>query len=71
MRTHRSADDLFGRIANFNALRVAAAKAMRRRRFMFAVSSIGPGASNMVTAAAVAVGIAAPGAAARHRTSRR
>jgi hypothetical protein len=32
MRTHRSADDLFGRIANFNALRVAAAKAMRGKR---------------------------------------
>jgi 3D-(3,5/4)-trihydroxycyclohexane-1,2-dione acylhydrolase (decyclizing) len=30
------------------------AKAMKRRRFMFAVSSIGPGATNMVTAAAVA-----------------
>jgi 3D-(3,5/4)-trihydroxycyclohexane-1,2-dione acylhydrolase (decyclizing) len=30
------------------------AKAMRRRRFMFALSSIGPGATNMVTAAAVA-----------------
>ena len=33
---------------------VAYAKAMRRRRFMFATSSIGPGATNMVTAAAVA-----------------
>jgi 3D-(3,5/4)-trihydroxycyclohexane-1,2-dione acylhydrolase (decyclizing) len=30
------------------------AKAMRRRRFMFAASSIGPGATNMVTAAGVA-----------------
>lgn len=30
------------------------AKAMRRRRFMFATSSIGPGATNMVTAAGVA-----------------
>ena len=30
------------------------AKAMRRQRMMFAVSSIGPGATNMVTAAAVA-----------------
>jgi 3D-(3,5/4)-trihydroxycyclohexane-1,2-dione acylhydrolase (decyclizing) len=30
------------------------AKAMRRRRFMFAASSIGPGATNMITAAAVA-----------------
>ena len=30
------------------------AKAMRRQRFMFALSSIGPGATNMVTAAAVA-----------------
>ena len=30
------------------------AKAMQRRRFMFAASSIGPGATNMVTAAAVA-----------------
>ena len=33
---------------------VAYAKAMKRRRFMFAASSIGPGATNMVTAAAVA-----------------
>jgi 3D-(3,5/4)-trihydroxycyclohexane-1,2-dione acylhydrolase (decyclizing) len=33
---------------------VAYAKAMRRQRFMFALSSIGPGATNMVTAAAVA-----------------
>ena len=33
---------------------VAYAKAMRRRRFMFAASSIGPGATNMVTAAGVA-----------------
>ncbi len=30
------------------------AKAMRRQRFMFALSSIGPGATNMITAAAVA-----------------
>ena len=30
------------------------AKAMRRQRFMFALSSIGPGATNMVTAAGVA-----------------
>ena len=33
---------------------VAYAKAMRRQRMMFAVSSIGPGATNMVTAAGVA-----------------
>ena len=33
---------------------VGFAKAMRRQRFMFALSSIGPGATNMVTAAAVA-----------------
>ena len=33
---------------------VAFAKAMKRRRFMFAASSIGPGATNMVTAAGVA-----------------
>ena len=33
---------------------IAFAKAMKRRRFMFAASSIGPGATNMVTAAAVA-----------------
>ncbi|HET9018755.1 MAG TPA: 3D-(3,5/4)-trihydroxycyclohexane-1,2-dione acylhydrolase (decyclizing) [Acetobacteraceae bacterium] len=33
---------------------VAYAKAMKRRRFMFATSSIGPGATNMVTAAGVA-----------------
>ena len=33
---------------------IAYAKAMKRRRFMFAVSSIGPGATNMVTAAGVA-----------------
>lgn len=33
---------------------VAYAKAMKRRRFMFALSSIGPGATNMVTAAGVA-----------------
>jgi 3D-(3,5/4)-trihydroxycyclohexane-1,2-dione acylhydrolase (decyclizing) len=33
---------------------VAFAKAMKRRRFMFAASSIGPGATNMITAAAVA-----------------
>ena len=33
---------------------IAYAKAMRRRRFMFALSSIGPGATNMVTAAGVA-----------------
>jgi 3D-(3,5/4)-trihydroxycyclohexane-1,2-dione acylhydrolase (decyclizing) len=33
---------------------VGYAKAMRRRRFMFAASSIGPGATNMVTAAGVA-----------------
>src|SRR5881396_3597513 len=32
----------------------AYAKAMRRRRFMACTSSIGPGATNMVTAAAVA-----------------
>ena len=30
------------------------AKAMRRRQFMAATSSVGPGAMNMVTAAAVA-----------------
>lgn len=33
---------------------VAYAKAMRRQRMMFALSSIGPGATNMVTAAAMA-----------------
>ena len=33
---------------------IAYAKAMRRQRMMFAVSSIGPGATNMVTAAGVA-----------------
>jgi 3D-(3,5/4)-trihydroxycyclohexane-1,2-dione acylhydrolase (decyclizing) len=33
---------------------VGYAKAMRRQRFMFALSSIGPGATNMVTAAGVA-----------------
>jgi 3D-(3,5/4)-trihydroxycyclohexane-1,2-dione acylhydrolase (decyclizing) len=33
---------------------IAYAKAMKRRRFMFAASSIGPGATNMVTAAGVA-----------------
>ena len=33
---------------------VAYAKAMRRRQIMVATSSIGPGATNMVTAAAVA-----------------
>ncbi len=33
---------------------VAYGKAMKRRRFMFALSSIGPGATNMVTAAGVA-----------------
>ncbi len=33
---------------------VGFAKAMKRRRFMFAASSIGPGATNMVTAAGVA-----------------
>ena len=33
---------------------VAYAKAMRRRRIMVATSSVGPGATNMVTAAAVA-----------------
>ncbi|MGR4001389.1 MAG: thiamine pyrophosphate-binding protein, partial [Alphaproteobacteria bacterium] len=34
---------------------VAYAKAMRRRRIMVATSSIGPGATNMVTAAGVAM----------------
>lgn len=33
---------------------VAYAKAMRRQRMMFAISSIGPGATNMITAAGVA-----------------
>jgi len=33
---------------------IAYAKAMRRQRMMFAISSIGPGATNMVTAAGVA-----------------
>ncbi len=33
---------------------IAYAKAMRRQRMMFALSSIGPGATNMITAAAVA-----------------
>ena len=46
---------------------VAYAKAMRRRQIMVATSSIGPGATNMVTAAAVAHANRLPAAAAGRR----